>query len=106
MFEEEIKKVRALLDSPEAWTQISLAKNEKDETTCVFSDDACKWCVQGAFMHVTNATDQADDDFDDVWRYIDSKSVEITGMYLVDFNDDVNTDYYDVLEFIDKVLYV
>ena len=100
MFHEEITEVRELLNSPEAWTQGFNASTHDNSWTQFNSSDACKWCLNGAILRVTD--DDSEDN--DVECYMNDKSLEINGKTLIAFNDDDNTSHYDVLNFIDVVL--
>ena len=104
MFHEEIKKVRVLLNSPEAWTQYSLARDEDKKPIEVDNPDACKWCIQGAFMHVTNVSHPNDLYFDKVWRYVNGKSQKINGYGLLNFNDNAHTEHSDIIGFMDALI--
>jgi hypothetical protein len=56
---EQVKALRALLASPEAWTQRSYARsraseaNRLGETTCPTAQDATCWCFLGGCYRVT-----------------------------------------------------
>jgi len=58
IYRDDLERVYALIEKPERWTQGASARRANDSITDASSDDACKWCVEGAFERVMQAPEQ------------------------------------------------
>lgn len=45
---EQLRAIRAKIESPENWTQGTDARNSFDERVTAINPGACKWCLRGA----------------------------------------------------------
>lgn len=92
---EELRAARALIDTPEKWTQGAYALDANGKSTDPKSDVAVCFCISGAFWRI-DWDKGAPDGF--------SAFKRAAGRYPVDFNDDPGTTHADILAAFDKAI--
>lgn len=96
-------KMRELLADPEHWIKGTLAQNEKGRQVNVVSEEACKFCLIGAYSKALcesgiDMFKEAETDFN-VWKDL----FEPDRSFLpAAFNDDPKTTHSDVMNFLDE----
>jgi hypothetical protein len=97
---EKFIEVRELLKSPDSWCKDNFAKNKDGNGVSFQSEQACKFCLLGAFHKVT--------DNDGYIRYDDMKrefKKIINWSTPIDIlNDAETTTHYDIIKWLDKCI--
>lgn len=52
---EILRKAKALIDTPEKWTQGTYARDSQDNASSILGDQACKFCSLGALHKVSDS---------------------------------------------------
>lgn len=54
---DQLKAAKALISTPETWTQGRCARNSSNQSVHVMDSTACKWCSIGALRNVYGMND-------------------------------------------------
>ena len=99
--------VKNLLDSPDKWIKTFEALDDKGRGTHPKSQEACKWCLDGA----VNASSADSVTYITTMRILDrclddnnSVSELIAGGEAVSYNDLPETTYIDIISLVDKAI--
>lgn len=84
-------KAHELLDSPEKWTQGTIARNAHDDPCSEDSDDAVSWCLSGAIWRIYGPLGLATSNLNDVFAAIHVKVPNIP-----DWNDQPERTFEEV----------
>ena len=108
---DNLKKIRTLLSDESKWTKHVYARNNYDTHTDELSDDACKWCLMGAILRVTEQNHEVKREITSLLKgyivkgYIgvfrDNRSREY---YVIDYNDANETKYQDIVNLLDTAI--
>lgn len=91
---EVLRAARALIDTPEKWTQGCYAKDAKGNGLPPEDEDAVCFCASGALRHV-------DVDVDVCWPAFDALGLAVGGN-IIEFND--SHSHADVLAAFDRAI--
>ena len=80
IYKDQLEAVYRLIEKPENWLQGDFAKNQFGEIVASDSNEACQWCLLGAFEHVLKA-----DEIGDAYSFFPDEN-GFTGSFMV-FND-------------------
>ena len=102
-----LEEMQSILKSPDNWTQGYMAKDAEGRQIHASSDNACKWCVSGAYnraqynlnLYTSNrsigALTASLENLGDRADFAES---------IVEYNDHEETSYYDIIELIDYAI--
>jgi hypothetical protein len=88
------RRVRALLEAPERWTQMALARTAEGELCEPTDSVAVCWCLLGAFDHVERGDDVG------FIRFLEKE----LGGSVTRWNDAPGRTHADVLALLDRVI--
>jgi hypothetical protein len=89
---QDLVNIRNLLSGPDKWTQRAAAVNVEGFHRLPTDEDACRWCLLGAFQKVRAAQET---------YYVMYNAL---GGAVWAFNDADRTTYQDVVDFLDGLI--
>lgn len=98
MLRDDLIAARALIDTPDKWTQHTYARNPHGEITFPEEGDAICFCGQGAVFRVLGNSNS--DRLDAALEALN----QAAGCYFVKLNDDPATTHADVLAVFDRAI--
>ena len=96
---ELLQKARALLASPEAWTQGVFARLADGHSAYALDPAACAWCISGAII---KAHGSFPGPFEALYRM--RKVIQASPDSLVDWNDAAGRTHAEVLAALDRAI--
>ena len=123
---EYLKRARNLLDKPENWTGDIYARKSSGVPTRINSPDACRWCLTGALIKVSDKNNGNEDDIelidaicdmDDGFKdatkilycalghkYENFCSQSVMSSFVSNFNDADDTTHLDIIDLLDTAI--
>jgi hypothetical protein len=89
-------KIKELLSDKSRWCQGTYAKNQSDISVMPTSEAACKWCLSGATLKITNGEYQSE-----IWDKINVYIANKYEMSVPKFND--THTYEEVMEVVNEL---
>ena len=102
--EQTLKNLRKLLASEDRWVQGSLAVGKEGSRVSPRSSDACRWCLHGGLILVTDYSPYLLRETVSTLATAISEHSRGLQEFLSRFNDHETTSHKDVLEVIDAAI--